>query len=76
MRNKHVHPVMRGIVNSVTEPMSEEKLDFCLHCGAIVDKDKWREHMIFHKAVLPESPKNEDGTWKEFEYCMRLAPND
>lgn len=38
--------------------------DYCYLCARAVDPEKWREHMISHKMVLTETPKNENGQWK------------
>lgn len=43
-------------------------MDYCLLCADEVESDHWREHMLNkHSVVLSESPKNDDGTWKELE---------
>ena len=43
----------------------EESIDFCIFCGQKVMQDKWREHMnVVHKAVVHESPFDENGLWK------------
>lgn len=52
-----------------------DEIDYCLLCAQEVERDKWRDHMIYHKHVLVHSPFV-DGKWVRLDDCILAKPEE